>query len=1092
MSAQKGTGWVPDFPDVKDYTLSHSTVQNVVDTAGSETVASSLQNLAGRTTETFRAMLEHVDAETSEVLHQRIQQVEKEFLSQTLSFRPVRVHQYLTEGISSPEVLRVKAYLREFVVGLDLKRRRDKRLLNVQQQDAENTRATQQLIKDVKADVEWWFQPHADARFSNLLRLYQTYHHNYNKEKNGNDEKINSYLKISLSDGSQSEHFDLANNHRVDGVLDPETLALFETEPTRELYKAQLDGIVTEIKNIETELKTKDKEGSCDKVALQSSALSPQEQKLYPGEIHSGNFVTLTQRIRQKIRQKMKYPDLPYAGVELIKEFETPLLKAKKMPPGIWTIGYGHTQAVHPESSITQLAAEELLLQDLKPYAAAIRDHVKVAINENQLGALLSFVYNVGIGALASSTLLKHLNAGEYDKAAEEFERWNKARGQELPGLLERRKKEKALFNTEISSQRPEQPLLRFQEELKELVNDARAELEQFRHIQIKRLPLSAHLPEEVSDALSAAVVKVVRETVRNDEPIVVDDDELVYLRRDAAGNSDPNDLTITDQDIDACHENFEQLLVPVVQAMAQVLAPMGCYATIHRAIAQTVETFQAVLRQPDLVVALLALPRPSKQAIEQADNILQLIKTLKPNQDPIEQADEILKLLTASLLKVKILAHELFETSLSQLKTCQHALEEVNQAAAAAAEEREEYEALDTTQATNQVSQAINALHQAQQALRNQFIALKVFEKFMALCPISNQRWADESSRLDAQRPTLLYVPAADADATSHETSLLNRYSDSLQIPIKGSQREQNQRFFGVQASLDCQSNREHTETWLYLSLPEFVDLSYWCSAIEDQGTLNTCTAQAGIALVEYFARKTFNRHENLSARFLYKAARNLMHRMGDTGASVRETMRAMVLFGIPPEEYWPYTEDANTFDHEPNQFCYAYAQNYQAVKYCRLDHAGISKPALLAQIKAVLVSGVPCMFGFTIYNSIYEDFNFRRGHVPYPSANDEMAGGHAVVAVGYDDHRMIESADGTMRSQGAILIRNSWGTAWGQGGYGWLPYKYVLAGLTADWWALLKSEWFSKGHFGASLGDWDSHLGGKGGKKKDRKHRP
>ncbi|MBE9070555.1 C1 family peptidase [Leptolyngbya cf. ectocarpi LEGE 11479] len=328
-----------------------------------------------------------------------------------------------------------------------------------------------------------------------------------------------------------------------------------------------------------------------------------------------------------------------------------------------------------------------------------------------------------------------------------------------------------------------------------------------------------------------------------------------------------------------------------------------------------------------------------------------------------------------------------------------------------------------------------------------------------------------------------------ADAGSTSHETSLLNRYSDAVQIPIKGSQREQNQRFFGVPADLEGQ---EHTETWLYLALPEFVDLSYWCSSIEDQGTLNTCTAQAGIALVEYFARKTFNRHENLSARFLYKAARNLMHRTGDTGASVRETMRAMVLFGIPPEEYWPYTEHADKFDHEPNQFCYAYAQNYQAVKYCRLDHAGISKPALLAQIKAVLVSGVPCMFGFTVYNSIYEDFNFKRGHVPYPGANDEMAGGHAVVAVGYDDHRIIESADGTERSQGAILIRNSWGASWGQGGYGWLPYKYVLAGLTADWWALLKSEWFSKGHFGASIGDWDSHLGGKGGKKKDRRRRP
>ena len=208
-------------------------------------------------------------------------------------------------------------------------------------------------------------------------------------------------------------------------------------------------------------------------------------------------------------------------------------------------------------------------------------------------------------------------------------------------------------------------------------------------------------------------------------------------------------------------------------------------------------------------------------------------------------------------------------------------------------------------------------------------------------------------------------------------------------------------------------------------------------------------------------------------------------MHRTGDTGASVRETMRAMVLFGIPPEEYWPYSEAQEKFDDEPNQFCYAYAQNYQAVKYCRLDHAGISNLALLAQIKAMLVSELPCMFGFTVYKSIYDDFNFKRGHIPYPSENDEIDGGHAVVAVGYDDRRIIESTDGKVRSQGAILIRNSWGSDWGQGGYGWLPYDYVLAGLTADWWALLKSEWLSKGHFGASINGLSNALGGQPRKK-------
>ncbi|MEM9451308.1 MAG: C1 family peptidase [Cyanobacteria bacterium P01_E01_bin.6] len=264
-------------------------------------------------------------------------------------------------------------------------------------------------------------------------------------------------------------------------------------------------------------------------------------------------------------------------------------------------------------------------------------------------------------------------------------------------------------------------------------------------------------------------------------------------------------------------------------------------------------------------------------------------------------------------------------------------------------------------------------------------------------------------------------------------------------------------------------------------LSLPDFVDLSLWCSSIEDQGALNSCTAHAGIALTEYFSKKASGKYIDVSPLFLYKAARNLMQRQGDTGASVRETMKAMVLFGIPPEEHWPYDEEK--FDEEPTSFCYSFAQNYQAIKYIRLDHAGIANETLLVQIKSVLVAGFPCMFGFTIYTSIYDEINVEKGYVPYPNQFDTMEGGHAVVAVGYDDHRIIENADGK-RSKGAILIRNSWGTEWGEGGYGWLPYDYVLAGLTADWWSLFQSEWFESGQFGVGANSWTSDIGRRSGK--------
>jgi C1A family cysteine protease len=250
-------------------------------------------------------------------------------------------------------------------------------------------------------------------------------------------------------------------------------------------------------------------------------------------------------------------------------------------------------------------------------------------------------------------------------------------------------------------------------------------------------------------------------------------------------------------------------------------------------------------------------------------------------------------------------------------------------------------------------------------------------------------------------------------------------------------------------------------------LFLPNAVDLSYWCSPIEDQGELNACTAFAGIGLMEYFANKSRGRYTDASPLFLYKSARNLMNLTGNVGASVRETMKAMALFGVPPEQAWPY--DPDKVNEEPPSFCYSYAQSYQTLKYFRLDYSGISQATLLLQIKAVIAAGFPCMFGFTVYTSAYSEENILQGHIPFPnSKQDRVVGGHAVVAVGYDDYRRINAADPTEFSQGAFLIRNSWGTDWGKKGYGWLPYDYVVGGLTRDWWSLLKIEWFNEDDFG------------------------
>lgn len=248
---------------------------------------------------------------------------------------------------------------------------------------------------------------------------------------------------------------------------------------------------------------------------------------------------------------------------------------------------------------------------------------------------------------------------------------------------------------------------------------------------------------------------------------------------------------------------------------------------------------------------------------------------------------------------------------------------------------------------------------------------------------------------------------------------------------------------------------------------LPPRVDLRSYFPPVFDQGSINSCTAATAAALIGFFERRTLGRDVSPSVLFLYKIERNLLNQTGDTGAFLRTAMQALRAFGVPPESSWPYRTDF--LDVEPAPYHYAYAANYKATHYFRLDEGGTSGDQLVSRIKAALAGSIPSQFGLALFSSLSEGTG---GEIPMPGTADVKVGLHALVAVGYDDEKTIwrnDPATGRpLVSGGALRVRNSWGAQWGDGGYGWLPYDYIRAGLTSDWWCLLRADYLDIGDFG------------------------
>jgi C1A family cysteine protease len=246
--------------------------------------------------------------------------------------------------------------------------------------------------------------------------------------------------------------------------------------------------------------------------------------------------------------------------------------------------------------------------------------------------------------------------------------------------------------------------------------------------------------------------------------------------------------------------------------------------------------------------------------------------------------------------------------------------------------------------------------------------------------------------------------------------------------------------------------------------ALPPAVDLREFFPVVINQDPLNSCTSATAAALTAYFQRRAHGRSLEASVLFLYKVTRNLLGLHGDSGALLRMNMQALRLFGVVPEPYWPY--DPARLDAEPQAFHYMYAANYKVTAYYRLDEPGSTREALLARVRTNLAAQLPAMFGFFLFPSIA--LTSVDGAIPRPSRGERPTHSHALVAVGYDDTKEIRNPIDGRTSRGALRTRNSWGPLWGDGGYGWLPYDYVLDGFTSDWWSVIDADFVDTAAFG------------------------
>ncbi|MEO8766676.1 MAG: C1 family peptidase [Ginsengibacter sp.] len=215
-------------------------------------------------------------------------------------------------------------------------------------------------------------------------------------------------------------------------------------------------------------------------------------------------------------------------------------------------------------------------------------------------------------------------------------------------------------------------------------------------------------------------------------------------------------------------------------------------------------------------------------------------------------------------------------------------------------------------------------------------------------------------------------------------------------------------------------------------------VDLRSKCPVVYNQGPLGSCTANALSGAFQFNMKKQKLKDFIPSRLFLYYNERVKIKTVNsDSGAYIRDGIKSLNVNGICPEKEWPYIIEK--FKEKPSKKCYDDALKATVKTYARITNNN------LTHLQACLSEGYPFVFGFTVYESFQSGAVAKTGMMPMPKPKEKVLGGHAVMAVGYDNIRQV------------VIVRNSWGKEWADKGYFYMPYSYITSNsLCDDFWTI------------------------------------